>query len=110
MMLNGGVLDGARILGPRTVRLMTNHTGDLAVWLRGMGYGFGIGYSVSVDKGQTAMPSAEGAYNWGGAFCTVFWVAPADGMIEILMTQIRPYTHLSIRQDFQTAAYQALVD
>ena len=111
MMLNGGVLDGARILGPRTVRLMTaNHTGDLAVWLRGTGYGFGIGYSVSVDKGQTAMPSAEGTYNWGGAFCTVFWVDPADGMIGILMTQIRPYTHLSIRQDFQTLAYQALID
>ena len=111
MMLNGGELDGVRILGPRTVRLMTsNHTGDLAIWLRGAGYGFGIGYSVSLDQGQSAMPSAEGTYNWGGAYCTVFWVDPADQLIGILMTQIRPYTHLNIRQDFQTLTYQALVD
>ena len=111
MMLNGGELDGIRILSPRTVRLMTtNHTGNLAIWLRGAGYGFAIGYSVSVDQGQTAMPSAEGTYNWGGAFCTVFWVDPADQLIGILMTQIRPYTHLNIRQDFQTLTYQALVD
>ena len=68
MMLNGGELDGVRILGPRTVRLMTsNHTGDLAIWLRGPGYGFGLGYSVSVDQGRSAMPSAEGTYNWGGS-------------------------------------------
>lgn len=111
MMLNGGELDGARILGPRTVRLMTaNHTGDKAVWLRGPGFGFGLGYSVTTDLGPSSMPSAEGTYGWGGAFCTVFWVDPEDELIGILMTQVRPYTHLNIRQDFQTLTYQALVD
>ena len=56
------------------------------------------------------MPSAEGTYGWGGAYCTVFWVDPVDEIVGILMTQVRPYTHLNIRQDFQTLAYQALVD
>lgn len=111
MMLNGGELDGVRVLGPRTVRLMTsNHTGDLGVWLRGPGFGFGLGYSILTEQGPSAMPNSEGTYGWGGAYCTVFWVDPADEVIGILMTQIRPYTHLNIRQDFQTLAYQALVD
>lgn len=111
MMLNGGELDGVRILSPRTVRLMTaNHTGERAVWLRGEGFGFGLGYSVTTDLGRSAMPSAEGTYGWGGAYCTVFWVDPEDKVIGILMTQVRPYTHLNIRQDFQTLTYQALVD
>ncbi len=111
MMLNGGELDGVRILSPRTVRLMTvNHTGERAVWLRGEGFGFGLGYSVTTDLGRSAMPSAEGTYGWGGAYCTVFWVDPEDEVIGILMTQVRPYTHLNIRKDFQTLTYQALVD
>lgn len=111
MMLNGGELDGVRILGSRTVRLMTtNHTGDKAVWLRGAGFGFGLGYSVTTELGPSGMPSAVGTYGWGGAFCTVFWVDPSDKLIGILMTQVRPYTHLNIRQDFQTLTYQALID
>ncbi len=111
MMLNGGELDGKRILSPRTVRLMTaNHVGDKPVWLRGAGYGFGLGYSVTTDVGLSSMPAAEGTYGWGGAYCTVFWVDPEDELIGVLMTQVRPYTHLNIRQDFQTLTYQALVD
>ena len=111
MMLNGGELDGVRILSPRTVRLMTvNHTGERAIWLRGEGFGFGLGYSVTTDLGRSAMPSAEGTYGWGGAYCTVFWVDPEDEVIGILMTQVRPYTHLNIRKDFQTLTYQAIVD
>ena len=111
MMLNGGVLDGERIIGPRTVRLMTsNHIGDKEVWLRGAGYGFGIGYSVVTDIGQTAMPTSLGSYAWGGAYCTAFWVDPEDELIGILMTQVRPYTHLNIREDIRTMAYQAIMD
>lgn len=111
MMLNGGELDGVRLLSPRTVRLMTtNHIGDKPVWLRGAGYGFGLGYSVTTDAGLSAMPNGEGTYGWGGAFCTVFWVDPEAELIGILLTQVRPYTHLNIRQDFQTLTYQALVD
>jgi len=72
MMLNGGEFDGTRVLGPRTVRLMTtNHIGDLPVWLRAPGYGFGLGYAITTDMGLAALPNSEGSYGWGGAYCTV---------------------------------------
>lgn len=111
MMLNGGELDGARILGRKTVELMTvNHIGNLPVWLTGPGYGFGLGYRVLTDLGQAGVASSVGEYGWGGAFCTYFWVDPKEEMIGIMMTQVIPYTHINIRQDFQVLANQAIVD
>ncbi len=92
MMLNGGELDGVRILGRKT------------------GYGFGLGYRVLTDVGQAAVPSSIGEYGWGGAFCTYFWVDPQEEMIGIMMTQVIPYTHINIRQEFQVLANQAIVD
>ena len=110
MMLNGGELNGVRLLGPRTVAFMaTNHIGDLETWLRGPGYGFGLGFSVVTDVGKTGMPASLGSYAWGGAFGTVFWVDPEEEILGIMMTQIRPYTHLNIRQDIQTLTYQAIM-
>ncbi len=111
MMLNGGELDGARILGRKTVELMTaNHTGNLPIWLTGPGFGFGLGYRVLTDVGQAAIPSSVGEYGWGGAFCTYFWVDPQEELIGIMMTQVIPYTHINIRQEFQVLANQAIVD
>ena len=51
-----------------------------------------------------------GSYSWGGAFCTFAWVDPREKLIGIVMTQVSPYTHLNIRQEFNGLAYQALVD
>jgi CubicO group peptidase (beta-lactamase class C family) len=111
MMLGGGETGGVRLLGRKTVELMTaNHIGDLPIWLTGPGYGFGLGYSVVRDVGQTALPASVGTYSWGGAFCTYFWVDPTEEMIGIVMTQVRPYTHLNIRQEFQVLACGAIVD
>ncbi|MGA9774197.1 MAG: serine hydrolase domain-containing protein [Blastocatellia bacterium] len=111
MMLNGGELNGVRLLGRKTVELMTaNHIGDLPVWLTGPGYGFGLGYSVVKDIGETGQPGSAGNYGWGGAFCTYFWVDPTEELIGIMMTQVRPYTHLNIRQEFQVLANQAITD
>ena len=111
MMLNGGELNGVRLLGRKTVELMTvNHIGDLPIWLSGPGFGFGLGYSVVKDVGETGLSGSVGQYGWGGAFCTYFWVDPAEEMIGIMMTQVRPYTHLNIRQEFQVLANQAIVD
>jgi CubicO group peptidase (beta-lactamase class C family) len=111
MMLNGGELNGVRLLGRKTVELMSvNHIGDLPVWITGPGFGFGLGYSVVKDVGQAAQPGSIGNYGWGGAFCTYFWVDPVEEMIGIVMTQVRPYTHLNIRQDFLVLANQAIVD
>ena len=111
MMLNGGVLDGARVLGRKTVELMTlNHTGDHDIWLVGPGYGFGLGYAVVRDPGQAAMPYSPGSHFWWGAFNTTFWIDPREELTGILLTQLRPYTHLNIRQDLATLTYQAIVD
>ena len=72
MMLNGGELDGVRILSPSTVSLMLeNHTGDLDLWLPGPGMGFGLGYGIVMDRGEAATPLSKGSAYWGGAFCTI---------------------------------------
>ena len=111
MMLNGGELDGVRILGRKTVEFMTvNHAGDHEVWLIGPGHGFGLGYAVVQDPGTTAMPYSVGSFFWWGAFNTTFWVDPEEELIGILLTQLRPYTHLNIRQDLATLTYQAIID
>jgi CubicO group peptidase (beta-lactamase class C family) len=111
MMLNGGELEGARLLGRKTVELMTtNHIGDLPVWLTGPGYGFGLGYSVVKDIGRSGQPGSVGQYGWGGAFCTYFQVDPVEELIGIVMTQVRPYDHINIRQEFWVLANQAIVD
>ena len=111
MMLNGGELHGVRILGPRTVRLMTsNHIGNKTVWIRGHGDGFGLGYSVTTAIGQSGLPNSVGTFSWGGAYGTVFFVDPEEKIVGVLMSQIRPYSHLNIRRDFQTLTYQAIID
>ena len=120
MMLNGGELDGARILGRKTVEMMTsNHIGDLPVWLTGPWSGFGLGYSVvkridEVDQltsdQQGPVPWSAGSYGWGGAFCTFQWNDPVEQLTGIVMTQVRPYNHLMLRQDFVGLANQAIVE
>ncbi len=111
MLLNGGELDGVRLLGRKTVELMTtNHIGELPVWLVGPGFGFGLGFAVVRDVGATAQPWSVGTYTWGGVFCTYFWIDPQEELIGILMAQVRPYAHLNIRQELVVLANQAIVD
>lgn len=109
MLLNGGELDGARILGRKTVELMTvSHTGEIPIWLSGPGYGFGLGFRVVRDVGLTGMIGSIGEFSWGGAYCTYFWVDPKEELIGVFMTQVIPYTHINIRQEFQVLANQAI--
>ena len=111
MMLNGGELDGIRILSRKTIELMTtNHTGDKGIWLTGPGYGFGLGYAIVTDLGLSGSPRSEGSYYWGGAYGTIFWVDPKEELIGILMEQIRPYTHINTRPDMATMTYQSIID
>jgi len=120
MMLNGGELDGVRILGRKTVEFMTrNHTGDLHIWLPGPWAGFGLGYAVvrntdhvnTLTSGHAGpVPWSVGSYTWGGAFCTFHWVDPTERLVAIVMTQVGPYGHLNIRHEFAGLAYQAIVD
>ena len=110
MMLNGGELDGVRILGRKTVELIgSNHIGNLPVASRGPGHGFGLAVSVVTDVGASGQLGSTGTYGWGGATCTITFVDPAEELIGIMMTQVRPCTHLNIRRDLQTLAYQAIV-
>jgi CubicO group peptidase (beta-lactamase class C family) len=111
MMLNGGELDGVRLLAPSTVSLMLeNHTGNLPLWIGGPGIGFGLGYGVVVDRGAAATPQSNGTAYWGGAYCTAFWIDRTQHVAAALMTQVRPYDHLDILRDFQNLVYQAIVD
>ena len=111
MLLNGGELDGNRLLSPKTVNLMiSNHTGDNDIYVRGPGYGFGLGFGVMRDVGVSRDPITPGSFTWGGAWGTVFWIDPVENMIGIMMTQITSYSHLNARQDVGVTAVQAITD
>lgn len=110
MMLNGGELDGVRILSPASVALMTtNHTGDLPTGFGAPGMGFGLGFAVALDQGQIGELGSVGEYSWGGAAGTRFWVDPAQDLIGIFMVQSIPH-RTDLGQKFKLLTYQALED
>ena len=111
MILNGGELNGVRLLSPKTVDLMiSNHIGDLEVSLRGPGYGFGLGFSVLLDAGKSKEPHSPGTFGWGGAYCTYFFVDPVEELIGVFMTQMSPYRHINVRGQFAVLASQAIIE
>lgn len=106
MLLNGGELDGVRILSPKTVALMTaNHIGghELDDPPRSK---FGLGFWITTDVGRTGELTSEGAYGWEGFWNTRFWIDPQEALIGIFMTQAAPYTARHAR--FQALVYQAI--
>jgi len=110
MVANGGELEGVRLLSPRTVSLMIeNHTDNLPLWLPGPGTGFGLGYAVITDRGKAGTVLSQGSAYWGGAYCTLSWFDREQGIVAAMFTQVRPYNHINIRQDFQNTVYQAIV-
>jgi CubicO group peptidase (beta-lactamase class C family) len=113
MLLNGGELDGARILSRKTVELMSaDHLGSLprAGNLLGPGVGFGLTFAVNLGPGKNGNIGSEGEYNWGGAAGTRFWIDPKEQMIGVFMIQILPHTNLIYGAQFKQLAYQAIVD
>ncbi len=111
MVMNGGTLDGVRLLSPMTINVMiSNHIGDLPIGIKGPGYGFGLGYSVLMDPGQAEEPLTPGSYGWGGAWGTYYINDPAENLVGILMIQISSYNHLNIRPDLATLATQAILE
>jgi CubicO group peptidase (beta-lactamase class C family) len=112
MLLNGGQLDGRRLVSRKTIESMTaNHIGTVPLWQDSYrGYGFGLGFRVRMDLGQSATLGSVGEYGWGGAYGTYFWVDPKEQMVGILMIQLMPYAHLNLRPEFQNAVTQAIVD
>jgi CubicO group peptidase (beta-lactamase class C family) len=119
MMLDGGALNGTRLLAPKTVELMTmNHLPDAllpfsvsaALADGAKGCGFGLGFRVVTDLARHGILGSKGMYSWGGAASTVFWIDPGEELIAILMTQFMPSGQHPIRREFQVATYQALVE
>ncbi|MEJ1978244.1 MAG: serine hydrolase domain-containing protein [Acetobacteraceae bacterium] len=119
MMLNKGELDGVRLLGRKTVELMTaNHLGgDMADMGQPRfsessyaGVGFGLGFSVMIDPAKAQILGTPGEYAWGGAASTAFWVDPAEEMAVILLTQLMPSSTYPIRRELRVLTYQAVTD
>jgi CubicO group peptidase (beta-lactamase class C family) len=108
MVLNGGELDGARILSPKSVELMTvNHVGDL---YGSPGMGFGLGFSVARDLGARGEPGSEGDFGWGGAYHSSYWVDPAEDLVVVYFTQVIPAPGLDDHGKLRALVYQAIVD
>jgi CubicO group peptidase (beta-lactamase class C family) len=112
MLLNGGQLDGTRLVSRKTIEsMMANHIGKLPLWQDTYrGYGFGLGFRVREDVGESATLGSVGEYGWGGAYGTYFWIDPKEQLIGVLMIQLMPYAHLNIRPEFQNAVTQAIID
>jgi CubicO group peptidase (beta-lactamase class C family) len=112
MILNGGELEGVRLLSPSTVNLMiSNHTGDQNIYIRGRdAYGFGLGFSMLTGPDNAREGLTPGAFGWGGAWGTVFWVDPVEQTVMIFLTQISSYSHFNIRQDFPNVVMQAITE
>ena len=116
MLLNGGELDGVRILGKKTVELMRypHHDG----W-------FGLGFAVVNDKEKESVvsdkepvvngkeppdtPESVGSFSWGGAAATIFWIDPQEELVGLLMTQLLNNPH-PFQQQFKVLTYQALTE
>jgi CubicO group peptidase (beta-lactamase class C family) len=112
MLLNGGEYNGQRLLGRMTVNMMiTNQIGEgKPVYIRGDGYGFGLGFGVLTNPAKAADALSIGTFTWGGANGTLFWIDPQEDLIGILMIQINPYSHFNIRPLFSVAVSQAITD
>jgi CubicO group peptidase (beta-lactamase class C family) len=115
MLLNGGVLDGVRVLKPESVQRMRKNevapAGDVKPWAYyypGAGFGYGLGFGVRVGPGEDGVPGFVGEMAWGGAAGTYFWTYPDRDMIMILMVQT-PTQRGRIQPILKTLVYDAIV-
>jgi CubicO group peptidase (beta-lactamase class C family) len=124
MMLNGGELDGVRILAPKTVALMTSdqlppgterHTA-VAVLLESfgptheMGTSFGLGFAVRTDAGRNPSPGSVGDFSWAGIYGTYFWVDPQEKLVAVLMMQVPRAINVPYWRQTRMLVYQALIN
>jgi CubicO group peptidase (beta-lactamase class C family) len=124
MMLNGGELDGVRLLSPKTVALMTSdqlpatterHT-PVAMGLNAfgptpeMGTSFGLGFAVRVDPGRNPVPGSVGDFSWSGVTGTFFWVDPKEKLVAVMMVQTPQGINVPNYRQARTMVYQALTN
>lgn len=108
MMLNGGELDGKRIVSRKTVELMT--VDHLITHEIDPGAGFGLGFAVIKDVGAKGVPGSAGEYGWGGAYHSTYWVDPTEELIVVYLTQLRPHVELNDHDVLRAMVYAALRD
>lgn len=120
MLRRGGELDGARVLGPRTIELMRkNHLSggrtltDMAIGAFSEtaydGVGFGLGFAMTLSEVASGA-LGEGEYYWGGAASTIFWVDPKEDLVVIFMTQLMPSATFNFRGQLKNIIYSAIVE
>lgn len=110
MMLNGGELNGKRLLSPRTVELMAmNHVADMYHGMRGTdeGVGFGLTVYVTLDETRAPLWRSAGAFGWSGAYGTISWTDPEQELVAVLMIQ---QSNQLVQRDFHTAVMQAIIE
>jgi CubicO group peptidase (beta-lactamase class C family) len=112
MLLNGGEYEGQRLLGRMTVNQMfSNHIGTgKPVYIRGDGYGFGLGAGVLTDPAKSPDALSIGTWSWGGADGTLFYIDPQEDIVALLMVQLNPYARSEIRPKFSNVVSQAIID
>ena len=119
MCLNGGVLDGVRLVSRKTIALMTaNHLpggSDLSRMSRSLfseatnaGTGFGLGFAVTIDPVRSMIAGSAGEYYWGGMFSTAFFIDPVERISMVFMTQVAPSSAFPIRRELKSMIYSAL--
>ena len=108
MLLNGGELDGRRLLSRKSVELMTvDHINGVPYR---EGQGFGLGFTVVKDLGSRGQPGSVGEYGWGGAYHSTYWVDPKEQLVVVYFTQLIPARGLDDHDKLRALIYQAIVD
>jgi CubicO group peptidase (beta-lactamase class C family) len=119
LMLGRGSIDGTRLLGRKTVELMTmNHlNGDMAAMGQPRfsettyhGIGFGLGFSVMLDSAKAQIVGTPGEFSWGGMASTAFWIDPKEELAVVMMTQLIRSSQYPLRRELRVLTYQAIVD
>ena len=106
MLLNGGELDGVRLLSPKTVELMTaDHLGSLY----GVpGRGFGLGFETVADLGRSGRYGSEGEFSWGGAYFSRYWVDPREQLVTVFLSQLLPSGGSDLQEKLRVLVNQAI--
>jgi len=111
MLLNGGELDGVRILSPATVRRMTTSSLPPGIRFAGgsvgplVGSTFGLDFGIRSDAARSMVPGSVGSYTWGGAWGTYFWVDPSEQLIAIQLIHVAPDKSFQFRAPFRNLTY-----